>query len=104
MTGQDRKLFPILTKGTFHTKGRGILTDIYTAAKEVMQKGDIAHWQSDLYLRKNSVSIGLVKHYEQRACVKEFVDPVDGDIWFEIGCAYIPFWHGQRYQELTKTI
>lgn len=65
------------------------MTDIYTAAKRKMDKYDIAHWRSDLFLRKNALSIALINRFDQRECVREFVDDIDGDVWFVIGFAYI---------------
>ena len=66
------------------------MTDIYAAAKRKMDKYDIAHWQSDLFLCKNAISIALISQFDQRACVREVVDDVDGDVWFEIFFAYLP--------------
>lgn len=62
--------------------------DLYTAAKQRMDKWDIAHCQSDLFLRKNSVSVKLMAQLDQRAGVREFVDDIDGDVWFRIHFAY----------------
>jgi hypothetical protein len=77
-------------------------TDIYTLAKEQMKQEDIWHWQSDLYLRKNAISIALVRRYNQRACVTEFVDDIEGDVWFNIPFAYLPFWHGQYFEKESQ--
>ena len=66
------------------------MTDIYRAAKRKMNQYDIAHSQSDLFLRKNAVSIALIKRFDYRECVREFIDDVDGDVWFEIFFAYVP--------------
>ena len=65
------------------------MTDIYAAAKRKMDKSDIAHYQSDLFLRKNVISIALINQFNQRECVREFLDDVDGDVWFEIFFAYL---------------
>lgn len=53
-----------------------------------MQPGDISHCGSDLYLRKNEESINLIRQFEQGASVGEIIDPIDGDVWFEIWYAY----------------
>ena len=64
------------------------MVDIYQEAKAVMQPGDIYHCGSDLYLRKNKISVNLVDQFEQVASVGEFIDQVDGDVWLRIWYAY----------------
>ena len=68
-------------------KGRGV-ADIYGVAVKRMDKYDIAHWQKDLFLRKNEVSVKIIGKYAQREGVGEFVDDVDGDVWFKVFFGY----------------
>ena len=64
------------------------MTDIYTAATKCMDKWDIAHWQFDLFLRKNETSIKIINKFIQKESVGEFVDEVDGDVWFKVFFGY----------------
>lgn len=68
-------------------KGRGV-ADIYEVAVKYMDKWDVAHWQKDLFLRKNEVSAKIIGKYAQRDGVGEFVDDVDGDVWFKVFFGY----------------
>ena len=68
-------------------KGRGA-ADIYEVAVKRMDKYDIAHWQFDLFLRKNETSIKIINKFVQRESVGEFVDEVDGDVWFKVFFGY----------------
>ena len=69
------------------SKGRGA-ADIYEVAVKHMDKYDIAHWQFDLFLRKNETSIKIINKFVQRESVGEFVDDVDGDVWFKVFFGY----------------
>ena len=68
--------------------GGSSVTDIYTAATKFMDKWDIAHWQHDLFLRKNETSAKIISKFVQRESVGEFVDEVDGDVWFKVFFGY----------------
>ena len=68
-------------------KWRGA-ANIYDVAVKYMDKYDIAHWQKDLFLRKNAVSAKIISKYAQRDGVGEFVDDVDGDVWFRVFFGY----------------
>ena len=68
-------------------KGRGA-ADIYEVAVKRMDKYDIAHWQKDLFLRKNDVSVKIIRKYAQKEGVGEFVDDVDCDGWFRVFFGY----------------
>ena len=68
-------------------KGRGV-ADIYGVAVKRMDKYDIAHWQFDLFLRKNETSIKIINKFVQKESVGEFVDEVDGDVWFKVFFGY----------------
>lgn len=68
-------------------KGRGA-ADIYEVAVKRMDRYDIAHWQFDLFLRKNETSEKIISKYAQKEGVGEFVDDVDGDVWFKVFFGY----------------
>ena len=74
-------------KTHIQSKGRGA-ADIYEVAVKRMDKYDIAHWQFDLFLRKNETSEKIISKYAQREGVGEFVDDVDGDVWFKVFFGY----------------
>ena len=72
-----------------HIQGkRRSAADIYEVAVRRMDKYDIAHWQKDLFLRKNDVSVKIISKYAQKEGVGEFVDEVDGDVWFKVFFGY----------------
>jgi hypothetical protein len=72
-----------------HIQGKGrCAADIYEVAVKRMDKHDIAHWQFDLFLRKNETSEKIISKYAQREGVGEFVDDVDGDVWFKVFFGY----------------
>ena len=64
------------------------MTDIFREAKEVMLPEDITHFGSHLYLRKNKLSARLIRQFDQRGCVREVLDQIDGDAWYVIWYAY----------------
>ena len=61
---------------------------LYEKAVAQMDAKDIDHWQSDLYLRKNSISNKLVAEYEYPRMVSMFRDNIDHELWYEISFAY----------------
>lgn len=72
-----------------HIKNGGSgAADIYAVATKRMDKWDIAHWQHDLFLRKNETSVKIIGKFVQRESVGEFVDEVDGDLWFRVYFGY----------------
>ena len=72
-----------------HIKGKGRgAADIYEVAVKRMDKYDIAHWQFDLFLRKNEISEKIISKYAQKEGVGEFVDDIDGDVWFKVFFGY----------------
>jgi hypothetical protein len=74
-------------KTHIQSKGSG-MADIYEVAVKHMDKYDIAHWRFDLFLRKNETSIKIINKFVQRESVGEFVDEVDGDVWFKVFFGY----------------
>lgn len=62
--------------------------DIYKEALEKMDSNDIDHWQSDLYLRKNSISEKIISEYEYKNQVQVFKDNIDHVLWYDIPFGY----------------
>ena len=65
---------------------------IYKEALKLMQPNEISFWRSDLYLKRNEISVKLVANYEYKNSVEMFINQVDGQIWFDIPFAYDVFW------------
>ena len=65
---------------------------IYQLAVEQMDKKDICHHESDLYLRVTNISEGLISDYELKKDVTLFADK-DGAMWFDIPVAFDPFYN-----------
>ena len=64
------------------------MKNIYEIALKLMDSKDIDHHESDLYLRKNSVSDKLVKEYDYPKQVTLFRDNIEHELWYEIPCTY----------------
>ena len=58
-----------------------------------MDKNDIDHHESDLYLKCNGLSETLVNEHEFKCNVTRFRSPIDGCLWFDIPFNYDPFWN-----------
>ena len=69
---------------------------IYKKAVELMNGEEIAHHESDLYLKKNEVSTNLLSSYQFRYNVRTFVSNIDRTVWFDIPFAYDPFWERKK--------
>lgn len=68
------------------------MTNICEMAFQTMPKEDIAHWQSDLYLRVTPQSTALVNDFDFKHFVTTFIDQIDHVLWYDI-----PFgWTGSR--------
>lgn len=68
------------------------MNSLYELATKLMSKEDIDHYRSDLYLRKNKISDGLIEDYDLKSNVSIFVDNIDQVPWYEIMWEYEPFW------------
>ena len=64
---------------------------IYQKAIKSMPENEIAHWCSDLYLKKTETSSRLVSEYEFSNMVTTFI-AIDSTLWYDIPFAYDPFW------------
>ena len=68
------------------------MKNIYKQAIMKMSEKDIDHYNSDLYLRVNSISKKLIKEYNFKENVETFVDEIDHELWYDIPFAYLPFY------------
>lgn len=68
------------------------MKNIYKQAIKKMSEKDIDHYNSDLYLRVNSISKKLIKEYNFKENVETFVDEIDHELWYDIPFAYLPFY------------
>lgn len=68
------------------------MKNIYKQAIKKMSEKDIDHYNSDLYLRVNSISKKLIKEYNFKENVKTFTDEIDHELWYDIPFAYLPFY------------
>lgn len=68
------------------------MKNIYKQALMKMNEKDIDHYNSDLYLRVNSISKKLIQEYNFKENVETFVDEIDHELWYDIPFAYLPFY------------
>lgn len=68
------------------------MKNIYKQAIKKMREKDIDHYNSDLYLRVNSISKKLIQEYNFKENVETFVDEIDHELWYDIPFAYLPFY------------
>ncbi len=68
------------------------MKNIYKQAIKKMSEKDIDHYNSDLYLRVNSISKKLIQEYNFKENVETFVDEIDHELWYDIPFAYLPFY------------
>lgn len=68
------------------------MKNIYKQALMKMSEKDIDHYNSDLYLRVNSISKKLIQEYNFKENVETFVDEIDHELWYDIPFAYLPFY------------
>ena len=69
-------------------------SELYAAAVEQLPAEHIDHtsYGSDLYLKVTPASKKLLENFEGGRYVQTFRDQIDGELWFDIPFAYIPFW------------
>lgn len=58
------------------------------------------HHYSDLYIPVNPVTRRLIAEYQYRDNVTQFVNNLDGQPWYDVPFAYIPFWEARH--EVSK--
>lgn len=64
------------------------MKNICELAFERMQKEDIDHHESDLYLRVNHTSSELINEYDYKWMVTKFIDNIDHVLWYEVPFAW----------------
>ena len=65
------------------------MTNIYQEAIEKMNKKDIDHYCSNLYLKVNEISKNIIDNYEFKAAVSTFIDDIDKEEWYDIPFGYM---------------
>lgn len=56
----------------------------------------IDNHESDLYIPVTETTQALVEQYEFRSNVKTFKSQIDGQLWYDIPFAYLPFWEARQ--------
>jgi len=64
--------------------------DFYEKVVELGIEHD--HHESDLYVPINAQTKTLMNDYEYAMLVTTFKDQVTGNLWYDIPCAYTPWW------------
>ena len=67
-----------------------MFTDFYGKVVELGIEHD--HHESDLYVPVNAQTKTLMNDYEYAMLVTTFKDQVTGNLWYDIPCAYTPWW------------
>lgn len=65
------------------------MKNIYQEAIEKMNKKDIEHYCSDLYLKVNKTSKDIINNYEFKDAVSTFIDNIDKEEWYDIPFGYM---------------
>lgn len=64
------------------------LNKVVDVARQLMNPEDIDHHESDLYLRVNEISRGIVARMESKSLVSTFIDNIEGKLWYELPFLY----------------
>lgn len=56
------------------------------------------HHESDLYAKVCPESRAIVARYEHRRIVRLFRSAIDGDLWYDIPFAYLPWWEARVHR------
>ena len=67
-----------------------MFTDFYGKVVELGIEHD--HHESDLYVPINAQTKTLMNDYEYGMLVTTFKDQITGNLWYDIPCAYTPWW------------
>ena len=65
------------------------MTSIYQEAIKKMDKKDIDHYCSYLYLKVNKTSKSIINNYEFKDAVTTFIDDIDNEEWYDIPFGYM---------------
>lgn len=71
----------------------GIMQDLKAAG---VREEDMDNHESDLYVKKTSISTKVINNYEFKKSVTQFRSQIDKKIWYDIPFAYDPFWEGKK--------
>lgn len=64
------------------------LNKVVDVARQLMNPEDIDHHESDLYLRVNEISRGIVARMESKSLVSTFIDNIEGKLWYDLPFLY----------------
>lgn len=62
--------------------------DVLEYAEKYMDKADIDHCRSDLYLRVTPESEAIIAKLKFNALLETFVSPIDGKWWYDLPFCY----------------
>lgn len=62
--------------------------DVLEYAEKFMDKKDIDHHYSDLYLRVMPESKAIIEKLKYDALLETFVSPIDGKLWYDLPFCY----------------
>lgn len=62
--------------------------NIYEIVEANMPPEEIAHWCSDLYIKKTPYSESVISNYQYKNLVHVFRDQITGAPWYEIPFCY----------------
>ena len=65
------------------------MKNIYQEAIKKMDKKDIDHYCSNLYLKVNEISKNIIDNYEFKDAVSTFIDDIDKEEWYDIPFGYM---------------
>jgi hypothetical protein len=54
--------------------------------------------ESDLYIPVNEQTQAIIQTYQFKENVQTFRNQIDGQLWFDVPFAYIPFWEARQKQ------
>lgn len=80
---------------------------IYEKALAALPAADIAHHESDLYLRATPEASAMVAEHRRefgRTSVSTFIDQIDHALWFDVAFAYDPWWLERAQRAMQKEV
>lgn len=69
-----------------------MIENIYQAMTGAVPPGQIDSHASDLYVKVTPASTAIVSDYQFKEHVTKFKDAIDGERWYDIPFAYLPWW------------
>lgn len=79
--------------------------EVYSIAQVVLYEGFIDYHESDLYLKKNSVSDQIVTFIKNKALFSTFNASDGSGLWYEFPFCYTPYWENiPRSEKVPDTL